>query len=105
MNGLEHFDEELYQLDERIGRLALACGVDLTQKDMVVSLIKGNYGVCEYGDSPKRQELRGLLMLKYHIEERCIATLGPEECAQLIDEEEARLRQRGRHPWCFSRGA
>jgi len=95
MSDLEHFDKELFELDQRIRRLALACGVDLTQKETIVSLIKGNYDVCKHGDNPKRQELRGLPILKYHIEEHCIASLGADQCARLIDEEEARLQQRG----------
>ncbi|HNB00397.1 MAG TPA: hypothetical protein PLK61_01220 [Nitrosomonas sp.] len=93
--GRNHFDKELFELDERIGRLAIACGVDIAQKNTIVSLIKGNYSVCLQGDNPRRQELRGLLMLKYHIEESCIDAIGANECAQLIDDEEARLRQRG----------
>ncbi|MFH0340573.1 MAG: hypothetical protein ACHBNF_00270 [Chromatiales bacterium] len=95
MSGFEHYEEELFEIDERIGRLAIACGVDLRQKDTIVDLIKGNYGVCKHGDNPKRQELRGLLMLKYRIEESCIVSIGTAECARLIDEEEAKLRRHG----------
>ena len=53
MSDLEHYDRELYELDQRIRRLALACGVDLTQKETIVSLIKENYDVCKHGDNPK----------------------------------------------------
>ena len=63
-------------MDERIKRLALSCGVNLKTHDAIVSLIKGDFSVCARGESPKRSELRGLLMLKYNIEEACIAQLG-----------------------------
>jgi hypothetical protein len=95
MSELEHYDEELYALDERINRLALACGADLTSADAIVSLIKGDFSACRRSSSPKRRELRGLLMLKYHIEEHCVAELGAGECRRIIDAEQARLRARG----------
>ncbi len=90
-----HFDQELLALDERIKRLALSCGVDLKAHARIVSLIKGDFSVCAQGDSPKRQELRGLLMLKYHIEESCIAELGAGDCKRIIETEEATLLRRG----------
>jgi hypothetical protein len=93
--GTEHFDSELYAIDERIGRLALACGVSLADMPTIVALIKGNFTVCRHGDNPKRQELRALLMMKYGIEERCLAALGNNECLRLIASHEDRLRARG----------
>ncbi|MCG3200988.1 MAG: hypothetical protein NFCOHLIN_00850 [Gammaproteobacteria bacterium] len=93
--GIEHFDSELYAIDERIGRLALACGVPLADMPTIVALIKGDYTVCRHGDNPKRQELRALLMMKYGIEERCLAALGHTECLRLIADHEDRLRARG----------
>jgi hypothetical protein len=95
VSGLDHFDKELYALDKRIRRLAIACGVDVTQDGIIVSLIKGNYGVCPSGNNPKREELRGLLMLKYNIEEHCIDSIGVDECLQIIEEVENKLRKQG----------
>jgi hypothetical protein len=94
-NGLEHFDREIYAIDERIGRLALACGVSLDERANVVALIKGNFTVCRAESNPARHELRALLMMKYQIEERCLATLGDAQCLRLIADGEARLRERG----------
>ena len=94
-SGIEHFDSELYAIDERISRLALACGVSLAEMPTIVALIKGNFTVCHHGDNPKRQELRALLMMKYGIEERCLAALGNDECLRLIEDHEDRLRSRG----------
>ncbi len=95
MNGFEHFDQELYALDVRIARLAIACGVDINQKDNIVSLIKGQFEVCRRTENLKRHELRGLLMLKYRIKEDCVASLGRDQCLRILEEEEARLRRRG----------
>lgn len=95
MSGLEHYDQELYALDQRIKRLAISCGIDLKQKDIIVSLIKGNYSVCQSGNNPKRKELRGLLMLKYDIQEHCIHSLGVDKCSQIIDEVDEKLREKG----------
>ncbi len=94
-SGIEHFGSELYAIDERIGRLALACGVSLADMPTIVALIKGNFAVCRHGNNPKRQELRALLMMKYGIEERCLAALGHNECLHLLETHEDRLRARG----------
>jgi hypothetical protein len=95
MNTEGRYDRELYAIDVRINRLAIACGADLKQKDVIVSLIKGNYAVCRAGDNPKRRELRGLLMLKYKIEESCIEDLGGAECLKIIENEDERLKKHG----------
>ena len=95
MSGLEHYDREIYALDERINRLAISCGIDIKQKDIIVSLIKGNYSVCTRGNNPKREELRGLLMIKYDIQKHCIDSLGVNKCSQIIDEVDEKLRKRG----------
>lgn len=93
--GQHHFDNELLALDERIRRLALSCGVDLAAHDMIAALIKGDYSVCTHARNPRHEELRGLLMLKYHIEESCIAQLGVGDCKRIVEAEEAELRRRG----------
>jgi hypothetical protein len=92
---LKHFDQELYALDKRIKRLAISCGIDLKQKDIIVSLIKGNYSVCPGGKKPKRKKLRGLLMLKYKIQNKCINSLGADRCSLIIDEVDEKLRKQG----------
>ncbi len=95
MSGLEQFDEELYAIDVRIARLAIACGVDIGRKDNIVSLIKGQFDICRRGANIKRGELRALLMLKYRIQENCVGSMGTDQCLRLVEEEEARLRRQG----------
>ena len=95
MSGLEHFDREILALDERIGRLALACGTDLRDNKVVVALIKGDFSSCHRPETPKLPELRALLMLKYGIQEHCIASLGAGECLRIVEETHEKLRRRG----------
>lgn len=95
MTGLEKYDKELYALDERINRLAISCGLDINDNAIIVSLIKGDYSVCKQGNNPKRQELRGLLMLKYNIEEHCINDLGVNECSEIIEKVNLKMQQHG----------
>ncbi|MBK7665482.1 MAG: hypothetical protein IPJ21_18490 [Sterolibacteriaceae bacterium] len=67
MSELEHYDREIYELDQRIGRLALACGADLSRHEVVVGLIKGHFESCAHTDALSKSrlaELRALLMLK-----------------------------------------
>lgn len=101
MSGLQHYDEQIEELDRRIGRLALLCGADLSRHEVVVGLIKGNAASCDHAGSvapEHRAELRALLMLKYRIEASCVDALGAEQCAQLIAEQDDKLRRSGFPP-------
>ena len=95
MSGMEHYDEELLALDKRIKRLAISCGIDLDKKGIIVSLIKGDYSMCSSGANPKRKELRGLLMLKYDIQEHCIESLGTDECFKIVEGVDDKLKKAG----------
>ena len=98
MSDLEHFDTEIHALDQRIARLALACGADLSKPETVLDLIKGNFETCMRADAVAarhRDELRSLLMMRYHIEISCIDAIGVEDCARLIVEQDEQLRRSG----------
>ena len=98
MSELEHFDREIYELDERIGRLALICGADISRSAVVAALIKGQFDICAHKSGLSRaklEEIRGLLMLKYKIEASCVDDLGVERFDHLIAEQDIRLRKRG----------
>lgn len=98
MSDVGHYDREIYAIDERIGRLALLCGADLSRPEIVIGLIKGQFEVCTRRDAlsnQRREELRGLLMLKYKIEASCLDSLGAADCVRVIAEQDALLRQRG----------
>lgn len=101
MSELEHYDREIYELDERIGRLALACGADLSKREVVIGLIKGQFEGCTHTGAlskARQAELRALLMLKYKIEASCVDAMGVADCARVIAEQDGRLRQRGFPP-------
>ena len=98
MGGLEHFDRELQELDTRIGRLALLCEADLSRSEVVVALIHGEYAGCRRADHLDRahlDELRALLMLRYGVEEKCLADIGREACVRMVDAAHARMRKSG----------
>ena len=98
MSELEHYDHEIYELDAHIGRLALACGADLSRAEIVVGLIQGRYEVCLQRDNlskAKLFELRGLLMLKYKIEKAYAEEFGLADFDRLVAKQDAQLRLRG----------
>ena len=97
MSELGHYDREIYEMDERIGRLALLCGADLSRPEVVIRLIKGQFEDCSRRDAlntRRLEEIRGLLLLKYKIEAACADSLGGAECARIVAEQDALLRQR-----------
>lgn len=108
MSGLQNYDSEIHALEQRIGRLALLCGADLSHPEVVIGLIKGNFSGCLRRDTvapQHRDELRALLMMKYKIEVSCIDAIGAAECAQLIAEQDERLRRRGFPPQSIESGS
>ncbi len=99
--GEHHYDDEIRALDTRIGRLALLCGADLSKRDVVIGLIKGNFSVCAFPASAhldSLKELRALLMMKYKIEASCVDAIGAAECARLISAQDDDLRRSGFPP-------
>ena len=94
MLDVEHCAEELYALGARIGRLALAAGVDLSQAETLAALIDGGRPA-ERGEAHVLTQLRALIALWYQVQTRCIERFGLETAANLIAVEEERLRRRG----------
>ncbi|MFT3930363.1 MAG: hypothetical protein QM709_08720 [Spongiibacteraceae bacterium] len=107
MSGLHNYDSEIHALDERIGRLAILCGVDISRAENVMGLIKSNFAVCMNRDAAAlehQKELRALLVMKYHIEVSCINSIGAAECAKLISQQDEQLRRSGFPPQSVSGG-
>ena len=101
MSELDHFDREIFELDERIGRLALICGADISRSAVVAALIKGQFDVCAHKNNLSRaklEEIRGLLMLKYKVEASCVDDLGVQHFDRLVAEQDIRLSIRGFPP-------
>lgn len=106
MSGLHSYDTEIHALEQRIGRLALLCGADLSRPEIIIGLIKGNFSACSHQGAATHEhqkELRALLMMKYQIESSCIDAIGTEQCAQLIAEQDERLRRNGFPPQSMER--
>jgi len=98
MSELEQYEREIYELDARIGRLALACGADLSLSVVIVGLITGKFEVCAHKtnlNAARLLELRGLLMLKYKIENQLIEEFGAADFARIVTEQDALLSMRG----------
>ncbi|NNF60515.1 MAG: hypothetical protein HKN06_04200 [Gammaproteobacteria bacterium] len=97
MSELEDYDAEFYALEKRIGRLAIATGVDLTRPDQVLALRKENYALLGYGDKHTYHLLHELFLLRDYLQAHCISEHGAQECRRLLEHADARLRKRGFH--------
>ncbi|MBI4697116.1 MAG: hypothetical protein HY749_24185 [Gammaproteobacteria bacterium] len=102
VSQLGHYDDELYALDQRIGRLAIACGIDISDDRVIVALIQSHYVLFHHQEQPERTswhaQLRELLMLKYRVKSNCLEYLGAEACRTLLAAEHERLRRHGLTP-------
>lgn len=95
MSQLEHYDDEIFALEERISRLAIACRIDLTDSVQLAAVRQGEHTRVASGSQRSVHLLRQLLNLKDYVTVHCIEDHGVDECRQIMDEIEARLRQNG----------
>ncbi|MBK1681717.1 hypothetical protein [Rhodocyclus tenuis] len=71
MSGIEHYVEELAQIDREIEHYAAICGVDLADHDAVKRCLKQPHG--DWADDKARASLHGLLVLRIKVEGEMIA--------------------------------
>ena len=107
---LQRRQSHLFALNERIARLSIALRVPLERnEDVLVALldIKGGGGGASQGaaaDSAQRREhrlraeLRGLLVLRYGLAQRCVTQLGAQMTHQLMAETEVQMQREGFAP-------
>ena len=95
MSELEHFDRELYAIEERIERFAIACGIDLHDSTQLAAVTKGNFSLCTQGDDDSHRMLQDLVLLRQYVTRHCVDERGFDACRKMIDEVAERLRQHG----------
>ncbi len=95
MSQLEHYDHEFFAVEERIGRIAIACRIDLTDTVQLAAVRNGDLIYLASRDSNSCHLLRQLLALKDHITVHCINDHGVDECRQIMEDIEVKLRQHG----------
>lgn len=109
----------LADLNARIARLAIALHVPLQSDDDVVAAMQSlndtrqdplaqqshdasSHHMGEYGEqrrtSALRAELRGLLVLRYGVEQRCVEQFGVQATHQIMADAEAQLQREGFRP-------
>ncbi|PKO45702.1 MAG: hypothetical protein CVU29_08500 [Betaproteobacteria bacterium HGW-Betaproteobacteria-22] len=86
MSGMQHFDHELTELDRQIVRLGNLCGLDMLQDKTVLSILEDKTKLEHF--SKERQKpfllLKGLLTLRYMVEQQCIDDIGTGDCKQVL---------------------
>lgn len=95
MSELEHYDREIYAIEERLGRLAIACGIDLSNSTHVDAVREGNFAFCPNGDETSHRMLRELVLLRDYVTVQCASERGLAECREIIEDVYSRLRQHG----------
>lgn len=93
MSQLEHYDDELYAIEERIERLAIACKIDLGDRAQLSALTTGVHARITASDTDTVYLLRELLLLRDYVTLNCVGERGIEECRSIVKQIDLRLRQ------------
>ncbi len=70
MSGFEHYEHELYELDQEIRRCAAICGVNLANRHEVDACLSDDH--LPWAEDRARESLRGLLILRVKLEAEMI---------------------------------
>ena len=110
---LHRLEQAMEQLNSRIARLALALNISLADRANLEAALKEPHDAAaayletvELGEGPahrvraERAELRGLLVLRYSVEEKLAESLGFTELQELLGKIEQHMEREG-----FAHGA
>ena len=95
MSQLEHYDDEIFALEKRIGRLAIVCRIDLTDVIQLTAVRQGDHSSLASRDPGSCHLLRQLLSLKDYVTMHCIDDHGIDGCQNIMEDIDTRLRQHG----------
>jgi hypothetical protein len=70
-----HAGDDLLALRSQIGRMAVVCGLDVSDNENIGRLLAGDYSLCHDHDS-EAELLRALLVLLYRLETSVSEDLG-----------------------------
>lgn len=99
----KHLEKLLEQLDMSIARLALACGVSLDSEESINLAMRNpiesaHESSSEHEEQQLHEQLRGLLVLRYELEKRCVEEVGEQATRDLMAQAEAHLNALGFAP-------
>ena len=77
-----HNGADLLALHAHIGRLAIACGVDISRNDTVSRVLAGDFSLC-HAQGCEAELLRALLVLLYRLETSISEDLGVDGLVDL----------------------
>lgn len=95
MSGFEHYNDELYTVEMRITRVAIACGIDVHDRVQLEAVKSGNFSLCTNGNAHSQRLLQELLQMLDYIMNHCVNERGSIECGEIFAEVEARLNSHG----------
>lgn len=83
---MQHFDHELAELDRQIVRLGNLCGLDMMQDKTVLSVLEDEVRPESFSLEQRKPFLllKGLLTLRYMVEQQCIDDIGTGNCKQIL---------------------
>jgi hypothetical protein len=87
------FGDQFQAIGEEMSRLAIACDIDLFQKDIGEQILRGEESVCGRKNTVAFQKLRRLLMAFYPLEVKTIDRLGAAETEVILEQVREAIRE------------
>ena len=90
----EFFGKQIADIDLEIARQAMLCDIPLTDRSLVLRVLKNDATVCGKQNPKAFEKLRMLLTMHMGVRDKAIESMGQEETLAMIEEILAGLRRR-----------
>jgi len=90
----QFFGKQIADIDLEIARQAMLCDIPLTDRSLVLRVLKNDVTVCGKQNPKAFEKLRGLLTMHMGVRDKAIESMGQEEALAMIEEILAGLRRR-----------
>jgi hypothetical protein len=87
------FDDQFQAIGQEMSRLAIACDIDLFEKNVGERILREDESVCGQKNTVAFQKLRRLLMAFYPLELKTIDRLGAAETEVILEQAREAIRE------------
>ena len=90
----DYFGKQIADIDLEVARQAMLCDIPLTDRDLILRVLKNDATVCGKQNPKAFEKLRYLLTTHMELRDKAIESMGSEKALAMIEEVLAKLRRR-----------